>query len=393
MIRLFFKDIKHHLIDTLFLYLVGTFMFYILCSSVCGSYETIRDRIKFSDPAWKHAFTYQYLNYGNPEEGTTEEYFRRLSERFKSVDGVKACYETYSYNYCVNIDGEDIILFFVNHDNDLLRSIRYPLSSGRLAENNEKNVILVSEQFKGKLKLNETYEFYNDSGKVDLKVIGFYENTSIIDFSCFTNDNDISIILGTDFSNCVLYNFDPGTTDTGGMMNDTLLISADRDVSAELKRIVYEEHGDLDLLASLEDMLNGDIEGSRLSGKAAVNMLLLILLISYSLITAGTYIGLNSRLNDMKAFYYLGMTILKARAVFVLERLLIFMCAIFTGSIIYKGTCVTVNESVNGGAYTSNYWDLRYVLISAAIVIVLLSLAYLPYFVFTRKIELREYDD
>ena len=111
MIRLFFKDIKHHLIDTLFLYLVGTFMFYILCSSVCGSYETIRDRIKFSDPVWKHAFTYQYLNYGNPEEGTTEEYFRSFSERFKSVDGVKACYETYSYNYCVNIDGEDINLF------------------------------------------------------------------------------------------------------------------------------------------------------------------------------------------------------------------------------------------------------------------------------------------
>jgi hypothetical protein len=87
------------------------------------------------------------------------------------------------------------------------------------------------------------------------------------------------------------------------------------------------------------------------------------------------------------------MTIRKARAVFVLERLLIFMCAVFTGSIIYKGTCVTVKESVNGGAYTSNYWDLRYVLISAAIVIVLLSLAYLPYFIFTRKIELREYDD
>lgn len=393
MIRLFFNDIKHHLFDALFLFFVGTFMFFTLCSSVCGSYETIRDRIKFSDPIWKHVYTYQYWNYGNPEEGSSEEYFARFSERFKTVNGVKACYETYSYNYCVNIDGECLSLFFVNHDNDLLRSIRYPLSSGRLAEKNEKNVIIVSEQFKGKFKLNETYEFFNDSGKVNLKVIGFYENTSIIDFSCFTNDNDISIILGTDFSNCVLYNFDPGTTDTGGMLNDTLFISADRDVSADLKRIVFEEHGEMDLLASIRDMLDGEIEGSKVSGKDAIHLLLLILLISYSLITAGTFIGLTRRLNDLKSFYYLGMTLRKARAMFALERLLIFVCSILTGSIIYRSTCVSANESINGGAFTSNYWDYKYVLISAIIVIVLLSFAYLPYYIFTHKIELREYDD
>jgi hypothetical protein len=393
MIRLFFKDIKHHLFDTLFLFLVGTFMFFTLCSSVCGSYETIRDRIKFSDPVWKHTYTYQYWNYGNPEEGTTEEYFARFSERFKTVNGVKACYETYSYNYCVNIDGESLSFFFVNHDNDLLRSIRYPLSSGRLAEKNEKNVIVVSEQFKGKLKLNETYEFYNDYGKVQLKVIGFYEDTSIIDFSSFVNDNDISIILGTDFSNCVLYNFDPGTTNTGGMMNDTLLISADSDVSDDLKRIVFEERGEMDLLASLKDMLDGEIEGSRISGKAAVYILLLILLVSYSLITAGTFIGLTRRINDLKTFYYLGMTLRKARVMFALERVLIFLCSIISGSVIYRRTCVTLNESVNGGAYTSNYWDIKYVLITSIIVIVLLSLAYLPYYIFTHKIELREYDD
>lgn len=393
MIRLFFKDIKHHLLDTLFLFLIGTFMFFTLCSSVCGSYETIRDRIKFSAPVWKYAYTYQYLDYGNPEEGSKEEYLRRYAERFKTIDGVKACYETYSYNYSVNVDGERINLFFVNHDNKLLRSIRYPLSSGRLAENSEKNVIIVSEQFKGKLKLNETYEFYNDYGRVNLKVIGFYEDTSIIDFSCFTNDNDIAIILGTDFSNCILYNFDPGTTDTGGMMNDTLLISADRDISADLKRIVYEEHGEMNLLASLREMLDGEIEGSNLSGKAAINLLMLILLISYSLITAGTFIGLTRRINDLKTFYYLGMTLRNARIMFVLERLLVFLCSILIGSILYRNTCVTVNESINGGAYTSNFWDIKYVLISATIVIVLLSLAYLPYFIFTHKIELREYDD